>query len=267
MFTEPSVSNGETAESSGEKSMSIRTLHPMQGHDINDMNPDEPDDNAAAAQVISEPDEMVDGMTIRQWAETYVKAAFAAPDGPNNPLHDPLGTAAVAFNSGGGPMYFITEAPAGAVRSFDVPLGTDVLLPFAFVEDSEGPGISASIPGFKGSFADEVRQVMATSHFGDISLTVDGKRVSELEETKSGIFSAGVVQAGSLAQDPHVFVTPAGDPLATGTSLGTSGLEGYFVVLKGLSAGPHTIVSTSSFTSTFFGNSPVGTHTDTINVV
>jgi len=155
-------------------------------------------------------------------------------------------------------MYFITEAPKGLTRDFNVALGQDVLLPIAFAEDTEGPGIFPSIPGFNGSPAAEVRRVMATSHFDNVTLTVDGKPVNDLEETRTGIFSAGEVQAGSVAQDFF--------GAATGTSLGTTALEGYFVVFKGLSAGTHTIVSTSSFSSQFIGNSAVGSHTDIIHV-
>jgi hypothetical protein len=122
--------------------MAIRTSTPKL---LNQMTSD--DD---VARVIAEPDERVDGLTIRQWAENYLTAAFAAPGGPSNPLHDPTGSAAVAFNSGG-KMYFITEAPKGLTRDFNVALGQDVLLPIAFAEDTEGPGIFPSIPGFKGS--------------------------------------------------------------------------------------------------------------------
>jgi hypothetical protein len=209
--------------------------------------------------VITNPNAVVDGNTIRQWAEIYLTSAFNAPFVPNNnPLDDPNGTAAVAFNSSNDKMYFITEAPAGSTRAFDVPLGKDILLPIAFTEDTEGPGISPSIPNFKGPAAAEVHQVLATSHFSDVTLSVDGKQVSPLIETRTGIFSAGVVQAASVAQ--------AFFGAAAGTSLATTGEEGYFVVLSGLSPGEHTISSTSSFDSKYLGSSSLGTHTDIINV-
>jgi hypothetical protein len=220
--------------------------------------PDDINDDQNAPRIVSEPNEVVDGLTIRQWAEHYLTAAFAAPGGPSNPLHDPTGAAAVSFNSAGGPMYFITEAHAGLTRTFNVAHGTDVLLPIAFAEDTEGSGISPSIPNFNGTAAAEVLRVMATSHFANVTLSLDGKPVSDLEETKSGIFSAGAIQAGSVAQGFF--------GAAPGTSLATTGLEGYFVVLKDLAPGTHTIVSTSSFNSQFIGNGPLGTHTDIIKV-
>jgi hypothetical protein len=182
--------------------------------------------------------------------------------GPVDSLNDPNGTVAAAINNPHSPMYFITGAPSGD-RTFNVHHGQDVFVPIGGVTDAEGPHISSSLdptkfggPG-QPTFADEVRQVLDAVKFANVKLTVDGKPITNLVETKTGIFSAGVVQPGSEAADFF-----GADP---GASLATTGQVGYFAVLDDLSRGTHTIKSTITITDIFHHTS-TQTHTDHIIV-
>jgi hypothetical protein len=214
-------------------------------------------------QVIGDPDTVVNGRTITQWAKDWIRSAFLAPN-TENAFNDPSGSVASAFNADAGRMYFITGAPPSDVRTFDVRPGQSVLVPMNTIEDSEGPGISPTIPGFvpsMGTYADEVRTVLSTSQFTNGTVELDGRTTTDLRVLNTGIFSAGVVTAGSEAQQFF-----GSDP---GTSLRISGDVGYWIVLKGLTPGKHTLTTSSDFSSPYFtgGSTIHETRTDIINVV
>jgi hypothetical protein len=223
----------------------------------------------AQVLVITDPNTVVDGRTIAQWAKTWLRTAFRSPV-DENLFNDPQGTVAGEINQNDSPMYFITAgAPSETPRTFDVPFGKDILWPIASLEDTEGPNIPPTIPGFvpsQGSFADEVNLVLDTSAFTNVIVSVDGKPVRDLQETRTDIFSAGIVQDGSVGQ---VFFGPPGVP--AGTKLYPTGLEGYWAVITGLSRGTHTLVSSSQYSSTYLPAPPtappVSIRTDIINVV
>jgi hypothetical protein len=215
-------------------------------------------DGVAAAQVISNPDAIVDGLTIRAWSEEWLKALINSEAGKENGFNDPHGEVAEEINHSHSPMYFITGAPSGAVRTFDVHSGQDVMIPIIGVTDSEGPGINPTIPNFvpPHTFAQEVQTVLDSITFAGVKLSVDGKPVTNLQETKTGIFSAGVARAGTEAVDFFGAVP--------GAALSTTGQEGYFAVLDGLSEGRHVVTSTATISQ--FGHSSTVSHTDIIKV-
>jgi hypothetical protein len=222
------------------------------------MDTDDLDGVRAAAQVISNPDAIVDGLTIRAWSEEWLKALINSKAGKENGFNDPHGEVAEKINNSHSPMYFITGAPSGAVRTFEVHAGQDVMIPVVGVTDSEGPGINPTIPNFvpPHTFAEEVQTVLNSFAFSGIALSVDGKPVTNLQETETGIFSAGIVRAGTEAVDFFGAVP--------GAALATTGQEGYFAVLDGLSKGTHVVKSAA--TTTQFGHSSTVTHTDIIKV-
>jgi hypothetical protein len=223
--------------------------------------PDDQQDRLEAPNVITAPNAEVDGLTILQWSEVWLKTMIDAPAGAVNSFNDPQGTVAAAINNPNSPMYFITGVHPGdsAARTFNVQHGQDVFVPIVGITDSEGPQIAPSIPGFvpaQGSFADEVQTVLNSFQFSNLAITVDGKPVANPQETKTGLFSAGVVQAGSEAVDFF--------GAAPGATLSTTGQIGYFAVLDDLSRGTHTI--TWTVTTTQFGNALAQSHTDIIKV-
>ena len=209
--------------------------------------------------VVDDPDAVVDGKTLTQWVEKYISWTFNAPfvsqNGPNT-INDPTGSVAQELNPRGGEMYFITGAPSSDVpREFYVRPGESVLVPVQVFEDSEGPSIPPSIPNFNGSYADEVKTVLASdlSQLVNGAVTLDGEMVTPLPKLNTGIFSAGVATQGSVGEA----VTGAD----AGASLGTSGAAGYFVVLKDLGLGTHTFTDTTTF-----ADGHTDTHIDNIIV-
>jgi hypothetical protein len=220
--------------------------------------PDNQEDRLEAPKVFTNPNAEVDGLTILQWSEVWLKTMINSPAGAVNSFNDPQGTVAAAINNPHSPMYFITGAPSGT-RTFDVQHGQDVFVPIVGVTDSEGPTINPTIPGFvpaQGTFADEVNTVLNSFQFSNLMISVDGKPVANPQETKTGIFSAGVALPGSEAVDFFGAVP--------GTTLSTTGQIGYFAVLDDLSRGTHKI--TSTVTTTQFGHSFTQSHTDIIRV-
>jgi hypothetical protein len=121
---------------------------------------------------IDDPGAYVDGLTLTQWTEQWYRRADPTPGGPidasthqpiDDAFNDPTGNAAAALNQGFSPMYFITGAPPGVDRTFNVPLGKSVLVPIAEDPDSEGPNINPSILGFvpsQGTYADRVNRLL-----------------------------------------------------------------------------------------------------------
>jgi hypothetical protein len=200
---------------------------------------------------IDDPGTYVDGLTLTQWTEQWYRWAVPSPGGPIDAFNDPNGTVAAALNQGFSPMYFITGAPPGVDRTFNVPLGKSVLVPIAEDPDSEGPNINPSIPGFvpsQGTYADEVKTVLADAQFTNGSFQLDGgKTVTNPPVIKSGIFDAGFAPAGSAGAD-FFGVTPG-----QGALLQTTGEEGYWVLLTGLSLGQHTLTASGTVSSPISG--------------
>jgi hypothetical protein len=242
-----------------------KSLHQSGSDDnLSGMGSNNSDDGRDEVKVISNPNAEVDGLTIRQWSEVELIKLINTPAKAPNGFNDPQGTVAAAINSPHSKMFFITGVPPSdtAPRTFMIHHGQDVFLPVNVDTDAEGQGISSTLgPGFGGpgqpSFADEVRQVLAQVKFSDLMVTVDGKEVKNLQETNTGVFSAGVAQQGTAAV-PFFGATP-------GASLANTGQVGFFAVFRDLGKGTHTI--TASSTITFQGQSLTQTHTDIIKVV
>jgi hypothetical protein len=207
---------------------------------------DDADQFQGPPQVVTDPDAIVDGLTIRQWSENWLEALINTRAGKVNGFNDPHGKIAEDINGSHSPMYFITGAPTGAVRTFEVHPGQAVMVPIIGDTDSEEPQIGSSLPQFKfggpgePTFADEVQQVLNSIQFSNVTLAIDGKPVAGLRETDTGIFSAGVARPGSEA--PDFFGA------APGALLSNTGQKGYFAVFEGLSKGTHVITSAGTIT-------------------
>ena len=169
-----------------------------------------------------------------QWAFASPASAVPVPGEPGqyyNAANDPTGAFAQALNLG--PMFFVSGIGNPTTeRTLNVAQGTAVLFPIVIFEDTEGPNgskpplIPPSIPGFKGSYAQEVDAVLDASSFSGIVLKVDGNVVKKLRKSIVNDFSADVVLPGSEGQ---VFFTGPSNPLPAGTVLYPSGTEGYYV--------------------------------------
>jgi len=228
---------------------------------------------ASSTIVITDPNARVLGHTLTEWTAEYIRWAFAEPAAGQPPgslsaFHDPDGTYAETYNRG--PMFFVTGGPSSMpARTLTVPYGTLLLFPIVTLEDTEGPSIPPSIPGFvpsQGTYAQEVETVLNNSSFTDIVMKIDGESVTNLQESILPNFLAGVAKPGSEGQ---VFFTGPSDPLKPGTRLDPSGTEGYWVIITGLSPGKHSIAVGYTVISKYFGCPPPGcsaSHTEFINV-
>jgi hypothetical protein len=107
---------------------------------------------ASSTIVITDPNAIVLGHTLTEWTAEYIRWAFAKPatgqpPGTTSAFNDPDGTYAETYNHG--PMFFVTGgAPSMPSRTLNVPHGTLILFPISTLEDTEGPSIPPSIPGF-----------------------------------------------------------------------------------------------------------------------
>ena len=199
--------------------------------------PDEKDEDRA--RILTNPNAEVDGRTITEWSEVWLKKLINTPAGTPNGTDDPNGTVAAAINHPHSKMYFITavnpHVPGN--RTFNVHHGQDVYVPIIGIADSEGKDIDPTIgPNFGGPgsrFADEVRMVLDDAKFDQPTVTINGKSVANLKEFNTGIFSAGFAKPGTAAI-PFFFVN---NP--QGTQLKTTGEEGYAMVLKNLPVGKY----------------------------
>jgi hypothetical protein len=220
--------------------------------------------------VIDDPSAYVDGLTLTQWTEQWFRWAVPTPGGPidaspNVPIdafNDPTGSVAKALNQGFSPMYFITDQAMASNRTFDVPFGKSVLVPIGGVADSEGPNLApgdAPAGPPTGTYADEVKAVLATATFNYGTARLDGGPTVTLPVINSGIFDAGVAWPGSAGADFF------GEKYPVPTLLQTTGDEGYWVMLQGLSPGQHSL--TISWDISFNGQARMESLTDTINVV
>jgi len=228
-------------------------------------NPDNQEDRLEAPKVITDPNAEVDGRTITQWSEQWLKELIDTPAGAVNGFNDPNGTVAAAINDPHSKMYFITATHSSDARTFNVHEGQDVYLPIIGITDGEGKDINPTIgPAFGGpgqpSFADEVRMVLDDAKFTKPTLTINDKPVANLMEFRTDIFSAGFAKPGTTAIGFFGVNNPKG------TQLSTTGQEGFSVVLKDLPVGQYTIITTGSSTSTFDGPQTIS-HKDIINVI
>ena len=180
------------------------------------------------ARILTNPNAEVDGKTITEWSEQLLKKLINTPAGDVNGTNDPNGTVAAAINNRHSDMYFITAAPSGSVRTFNVHHDQDVFLAIVVRTDAEGPGIAPTIPDFvpPHTFAEEVQAVLDSVTFSGVSLSVDGKPVTNLQETRRRgrlrlravevIVASGRSLGGSLAVSRAQAGTDEGMTLAAG---------------------------------------------------
>ena len=183
--------------------------------------------NSAVMPVNSKPH----GISYAEWSARHWQWLFSMP-GDEHPLAD---TAPAETNQSGkvwflGGTFTSTEEDGviigRATRTITVPKGTSLFFPLLDVESSDIEG--------NGETEAELR---AGSQFladfidpDDLFLEIDGKPVTNLDKyrVQSPLFTLGPLHEGNLLG------APAG---TTGISVS----DGYFVMLKPLSVGTHTL--------------------------
>jgi hypothetical protein len=148
-----------------------------------------------------------------------------------NPVEDTTG--AFANQNNDGPVFFIAGTslgePGSAVREFEVPAGTPLLVPLINTFDTLDP------EEIEEQLVAEFRQSVV-----DAFASIDGKAVldplSHYEET--GFFSLGEFRPGTVIAE---LATSAGLEIPLGTPLYPTKAGGYWLVIEGLNPGDHTL--------------------------
>jgi hypothetical protein len=202
--------------------------------------------HSASAYTILPPNAIVAGLPIVDWTAAWWTWALQAP-AATNPLTDTTGAFARVNNDG--PVFFIagtTGLSAPVTRSFEVPAGKPVLVPTINFFDTEPAEIDGGATLLQRQDAANLlvagwlNAVNPASLFASIDSTPVANPAQYLEVT--GFFSMGPTQAGSLIESLGV---PEGAELSPTKS------AGYWLMIDGLTPGPHTLHfggSSSAFT-------------------
>jgi len=192
---------------------------------------------------ILDPDSIVRGKTISEWAENWTAWGVQAPK-DSNPLTDETGEFASVDNNGR--IFFIAgpfnPPPDTTVeREFDVPFGKTLMVPVITAFDTEGPGIPATLPDLDPNYKLEVDTVLQDwDAVSTLFASVDGDPVHDLRDYRieTDFFSMGPVKEASLLASLGV---PAG------TLTETTKAVGYWLMIDGLPKGEHTLDFGGSF--------------------
>ena len=176
------------------------------------------------------------GKSYTAWSVAWWQWALALPVA-GHPFNDPFDCNS-ANNGQSGPVWFLALAPAPPLveRSCTLPTGTAVLIGLANVECSN---LEPEFPAGTGGQTEDERRTCAkffADHIVVSSLfcTIDGEAVANL-----GSFRFPSPQFTFQAPTPWIF----GDTGGSGTSVS----DGYFVMLKPLSPGTHTLSCGGAF--------------------
>ena len=175
------------------------------------------------------PDSAVFGMSYGDWNAAWIQYGLSIP-ASINPTLDTTGAHCNVAQSGG-PVFFLSGSFSSdpVTRTCTVPRGQALLVPLTVWECS-----TVEPPPFNGSNPQELRACAGTWTDGvgihTLKLRIDGAKVTGLQHFR--------------AQSPFFeFVMPATDNFLglNGVTSGSSVSDGYFVMVKPLSPGYHTI--------------------------
>jgi hypothetical protein len=192
----------------------------------------------AAGYTVLAPDSTVAGKSIADWTAAWWTWALQAP-AKQNPLTDTTGAFANVNNNG--PVFFIagTGGPAGPVsRSFAIPAGRPVLIPLINFFDTEPaeifPQPRPTLDDRKNAVDVVVAGWLNAVQPASLFASIDGNPVSNLTQylEVTGLFSMGPTQADSV-------IASFGVPV--GAELFPTKAAGYWLMIEGLSPGPHTL--------------------------
>ena len=176
------------------------------------------------------------GLTYGEWSAKWWQWAYSLPV-TQNPFFDETGCANGA-NGQSGPVWFLTgviNSSGTAVRNCTVPAGKMIFFPILNVECAtlEGNGSTeAELRACTDSFMNFVTSVAAD---------IDSVQVADIQRYRapSPLFIYGPLPPNNVVQF-FGFNAPAGS-----TSLSIA--DGFYLMLKPLSVGPHTIHYTGTF--------------------
>lgn len=185
---------------------------------------------AEKAGKVIEPDQTYRGKTYSQWSATWWQWNLGLP--------------VAGHPSSDTPDFDVTDGQTGSVwflagpfethtRSITIPSGTALFFAILCVESSS---LETPESGFHGETEAEQRALanFYADHIVNVSCTIDGEEIENLSE-----FRVESPQYEFDAPTPWIF----GDVGGHGTSVG----DGYYVLIKPLSKGTHTIHYSGSF--------------------
>jgi hypothetical protein len=175
------------------------------------------------AVAVIDPDEIVFDRSQSEWSQAYLQwvATFARA---SSPVSDTSGAQCAAKQSGDVWFLATSDGTAPVERGCAVPLGKTVFLPIASVLERSGsrePDCAAMARAASANL----------QHVGALSLTIDGRAVDALpsyRQSSGGCFALGARQV------PRVDAK-------------TAVADGYYVMLRPLPAGTHTLVVGARF--------------------
>ncbi|KAE8757040.1 hypothetical protein FSO04_26150 [Paraburkholderia madseniana] len=176
------------------------------------------------------------GLTYGEWSATWWQWLLAIPSA-TNPENQPTGAVDCSINQAGSVWFLAGSASNKAVTltcSNHIPSTASILFPLINVECS-----TQDLPPFHCTDAASCRKCSAT--------TADGISPTSLHVTVDGNDVLNGAQ-GFRALSPFFnFTVPADNILGSGAGPGMSISDGYWVMLKPLSPGQHTIRFGGSF--------------------
>ena len=159
-----------------------------------------------------------------EWSEAYLQWIASFPHG-GSPISDTTGALCGARQDGD--VWFLAQSDSTApvVRACAVPTGKSLFVPVAVTLERSG-NKEPDCPSMARIAADTLMH-----HASRVSMTVDGLAVDNLESHR---IATGDCFALGLRQAPRA-------------TLKGAVADGYYVMLKPLPAGPHTVAFSASF--------------------
>lgn len=171
--------------------------------------------------------------TLEDWSAEWWKWAIYAPNGESPAYDDDSGIYATVNNDG--PVFFVAGTGSGTgevVREFDVPTDTPVFFPVVNAFAVTWP---PDPPDYIETTLDDFEQQMKGMH-----ASVDGQEVDNVEDflVRNDDFTMSAPKGSNLYE--LIASAPLPPELDPGDEF-VSGSTGYWLMLKNLAPGEHTI--------------------------
>ena len=180
-----------------------------------------------AQSVVINPEEIVFDLTQAEWSQAYLQWIAAFPRG-SSPLSDTSGASCAARQQGDVWFLATSDGTAPVARICAVPAGKTLFVPIVSTMERAGNKDPDC-----GSLAHIAAGHLAT-HVSLMTMSIDGVAVDNVEshrQASSGCFALG------LRQTPRL-------------TAATAVADGYYVMLRPLAPGLHTIAVGAKFDST-----------------
>ncbi|MDL1980171.1 MAG: hypothetical protein LWX02_01590 [Deltaproteobacteria bacterium] len=187
----------------------------------------DPDGVNASDPAVFAQNEAVVGMTYGDWSAAWWQYILSIPDSDNPLYDDGSDTNVCSVGQSSGPVFFLAGSWVGKVTRRCTVSSVPLFFPIINAECSD-----IEDPPFHGSNAHERRicaaELMDGVDVGSLEVTVDGRKVHDLEYVR--------------VQSPDFQLTlPKDNILGLKVTSGNAVSDGYYVMLRPLTAGDHVI--------------------------